>query len=124
MTAHRAMIAVIDDDPGVLESLANLLESAGYDVQLFESAEEFLQVRASVRVDCLISDIRMPGIGGLELLRVLQAEAQTLAVIMITARNFFDEMSLINTGARYVFYKPFDGAALLAAISKVLPTGD
>jgi FixJ family two-component response regulator len=69
--ARLQVIAIADDDPRVLESLGELLESAGYSVRLFNSADAFLRADAVNEIDALISDIRMPGVDGIELQRRL-----------------------------------------------------
>jgi FixJ family two-component response regulator len=110
----RAVVAVVDDDHRVLESLDNLLASVGYVVRLYPSGEEFLAARILHEVDCLISDIGMPGMSGVELLRVLRREAPDLPVILITARQ--EERTLAagrEMGASHIFRKPFNGAEVL-----------
>ena len=67
------VISVVDDDQSVRESLARLIRSVGFGVQVFESAEEFLSGSAGRQADCLILDIRMPGMNGFELQRELSA---------------------------------------------------
>src|SRR4029077_16248028 len=80
-------VAVIDDDERVLESLENLLESAGHTVCLFTSAQAFLKDEAFANVDCVISDIGMPAIDGFELERQAKAARPELHVILITGRQ-------------------------------------
>jgi FixJ family two-component response regulator len=80
-------VAVIDDDTRVLESLENLLESAGHTVRLFTSAQAFLKDEAFAKVDCVISDIGMPAIDGFELERLARTARPELPVILITGRQ-------------------------------------
>ena len=80
-------VAVIDDDERVLESLENLLESAGHTVCLFTSAQAFLKDEVFATVDCIISDIGMPTIDGFELERLARAARPGLPVILITGRQ-------------------------------------
>ena len=80
------LISIVDDDHSVRESLARLIRSVGFGVQIFESAEEFLSAGRDREPDCLILDIRMPGMNGLELHRHLSAGNRDLPVIFITRR--------------------------------------
>src|SRR3569833_1372425 len=94
------VVAIVDDDSRDLESLGELLESAGYAVRLFDSAEAFLQAGALAQIDALISDIRMPGVDGVELQRRVAIERPQLPVILITARTGIDLASLPRAGGR------------------------
>jgi FixJ family two-component response regulator len=121
MQLQTATVAIIDDDFPVLESLEELFASGGYDVQLHASAEEFLGSPSIDNINCLISDIGLPGLNGIELLVLLRAQRRALPVILITACR--EEQILrraIDSGARFVFVKPFDAEALLEAVAKVL----
>src|SRR4051812_42883996 len=80
-------VAVIDDDSRVLESLENLLESAGHTVRLFTSAQAFLKDEAFAKVDCVISDIGMSAIDGFELERLARTARPELPIILITGRQ-------------------------------------
>jgi FixJ family two-component response regulator len=112
-----AVLAVVDDDDRVLESLDDLLSSAGYRVHVYANAEQFLSQRPFQGIDCLVSDIMMPGMSGLELLKVVRAESPNLPVILITARRAEEVVdSAQKLGAAFVFTKPFDAAAVLDAI--------
>src|SRR5436305_1472953 len=117
MNLDQFVVGVVDDDPRVLESIEELLVSGGYTVLPFPSAELFLDANGFHRVDCLITDISMPGMSGWDLLDTAQAQPSPVPVILITAR---DEEILDKTmaakGARYLFRKPFDGRELLAAV--------
>src|SRR5215469_8182357 len=84
---RAALVAVVDDDGRVLESLDELLTFAGYRVRLYSSAEEFLSTRPFKEVVCLLSDIMMPGMGGLDLLQTVRTESPDLPVIFITAHG-------------------------------------
>ena len=114
------VIAVVDDDPRVLESLANLLESAGHSVRLFPSAAALLKNCAFAEMDCLISDISMPVIGGLELQRLAHVARPELPVILITGHELTDQATAASRGSQGFFRKPFNGQDLLAAVSKAL----
>ena len=88
MTDHprRSVIAVVDDDPGMLQSIKSLLNSADYEVRLFSTATGFLESGGLPEIDCLISDVAMPFMDGLELTRAVQAARPTLPVILVTGR--------------------------------------
>ena len=116
----KPVVAVIDDDYRVLESLADLLESAGYGVRLFASAKQFLDT-AFADVDCVISDIGMPELDGLALQQIIRNSRPTLPVILITGRHEFATAEReAARGGRLLFEKPFDRQELLAAIGSAL----
>jgi FixJ family two-component response regulator len=114
------VIAVVDDDPRVLESLANLLESAGHSVRLFPAAKALLENDAFAEIDCLISDIGMPSMDGLELQRLAQIARPELPVILITGRDLTDQAIAAIQGSQGFFRKPFNGQDLLAAVGRAL----
>ncbi len=111
----------VDDDARVRESITRLARSAGYDPLMFSSAEAVLESGALKRADCLITDVRMPGMDGLELQRRAKAESPSLPVIFISG-NVDDEVRhrALREGAVDFLYKPFDGEDLLRAIGKAL----
>jgi len=113
---HPYVIAIVDDDQRVLESLGELLESAGYAVRLFDSADAFLQADALKEIDALISDIRMPGVDGIELQQRVGSARPQLPVILITARSDVDLAGIPQPNNRGVFRKPVDAAELIKAI--------
>jgi FixJ family two-component response regulator len=119
-----AVVAVVDDDQGILKSLAYLLESADYGVLLFASGTEFLDSGAISEVACLISDIDMPGLDGFELLRQVHALRPRLPSILIT--GYPDRLTrlpeFLGTSAR-VFTKPFQGDELLDAVDEAVGRG-
>ena len=116
------VVAVVDDDHRILESLENLLESAGYAVRLFQSATELLKSGGFTGLDCLISDISMPVMDGFELQRLAKAARPELPVILITGRHEIpDHQSAAGQGHSGFFQKPFNSQDLLAAVSKALP---
>ena len=121
MPVGKSIIAVVDDDPRLIESLGELLESAGYSVQSFSSARSLLETEnALAEIDFLIADIGMPGIDGFELERLVKQACPELPVILITGRHeIADQQRAIARGNR-LFRKPFDGPQLLAAISQAL----
>ena len=116
----RFVVAVVDDDHRTLESLADLLEAAGYDVRLYSSATIIWKRDGLADIDCLISDIGMPDMDGFELRRLALSERPDLPVILITGRpEIRVRYSSILEHDRY-FEKPFDGQQLLAAIRRAL----
>jgi FixJ family two-component response regulator len=115
------IVAAVDDDFRVRESIKSLLESAGYAPLVFSSAEEFLQSGALARATCVISDVRMPGMDGIELQRHIRLERPALPVILISAHyNAEVRQMAIDEGAVDVLYKPFDATELLKIIQSAL----
>jgi FixJ family two-component response regulator len=119
----RHIVAAVDDDYRVRESIESLVASAGHTPLVFASAEEFLQSGAPELAICLITDVRMPGIDGLELQRRVRLQYPTLPVIFITA-HYDDEIRrrALSQGAAGFLHKPFDAADLLGAIELALST--
>jgi FixJ family two-component response regulator len=115
--AERHVVAAVDDDYRVRESIESLVASAGHTPLVFASAEEFLQSGAPELAICLITDVRMPGIDGLELQRRVGLQCPKLPVIFITA-HYDDEIRqrALSQGAAGFLHKPFDAADLLGAI--------
>jgi FixJ family two-component response regulator len=118
------IIALVDDDERVLQSLESLLESAGHAVRLFVSATALLESGSLADIDCLISDINMPVIDGLELSRVVHAARPELPVIFITGHPEMLNRSPPGPSHYQLFTKPFNGQELLAAVSDALRDPD
>jgi FixJ family two-component response regulator len=115
------MVAVIEDDESYRLAVQRLLKSAGLSVQVFDSAEAFLRSGQQHETGCLISDIRMPGMSGLELQSKLNSEDCHIPTIFITAHG--DEkmrLQAMRGGAVKFFVKPFDCDALLEAVRVAL----
>lgn len=115
------MITVVDDDKSVRKALCRLIKAAGYDVRAYESAEQFLAERTTADSDCLILDVHLPGISGLELQTHLAAANQVHPVVFITA--FDDEKACsqaLANGAIEFLQKPLDGNRLLEVIKAVV----
>ena len=111
------LISVVDDDDCVRESLQGLLRSVGFAVQVFASAEEFLHSDHLQQTHCLILDVRMPGMNGLELQRQLASTRCEIPVIFITAHgNETARTQALKNGAVAYLCKPFSEEALLNAI--------
>jgi FixJ family two-component response regulator len=118
VSSRRFLVAVVDDDKSVRESLPDLLRESGYAAQAFASAQELLDSGELVRVGCLILDITMPGMSGPELHQELRRRGRAVPVVFITAAG--DKTvrpRLLAQGAVDCLFKPFSETALLAAIS-------
>lgn len=110
-------ISIVDDDESVRDALKSLLESTGLNTRLFASAEEFLQSCNVQVTDCLIVDVRMGGMSGLELQAELIARKNQVPVIFITAHDDeYVRTRAMNAGAVGVLLKPFSEDALLNSI--------
>jgi FixJ family two-component response regulator len=117
----KPVIAVVDDDSRVRESLASLIESAGFTARVFALAKEFLQEDFMARTSCLITDVRMPGMDGLDLQRCVRLERPDLPVIFITAHHDDEvERCAFAQGAAFFIRKPFDAEELLRAVKIAL----
>ena len=115
------LISVVDDDESVREALCGLLRSVGFAVNSFASAEGFLASNQLESADCLVLDVRMPGMGGIELQRQLVAGHYEIPIIFVTA---YEEDGMraraLSGGARAVLIKPFSEEAILSAIHSAL----
>lgn len=114
------MVYVVDDDPGVGEALSSLLRANGRAVRTFTSGQEFLEFRREDFCACLILDLKMPGLGGLELQKLVSANT-SIPIVFITGRG--DVPSTVRAmkgGAIDFLTKPLDEAALLASVDKAL----
>ena len=113
------LVATVDDDHRVRESVRSVLESAGYETVTFESAETFLRSGALSSVTCIIADVRLPGIDGTELQRRIRLERRELPVIFITAHDDDDiRKQALRDGAVAFLLKPFDGGDLLEHVAR------
>lgn len=119
--AERTFIAVIDDDPSVRKALHRLLRVARMDVATFASGESFLVAALHRQPDCLVLDIRMPGMTGPELASRLLAARRSMPIVFITAHA--PEEIGQDSGAAEVLRKPFDDQALLDAIERAIRRG-
>jgi FixJ family two-component response regulator len=115
------LVAIVDDDDLMRSALRGLLKSAGMPAQEFSSAEEFLESGAQNETACLIADIRMPGMSGLELQAQLNAERCRIPTIFITAHGDARmRMQALRAGASEFLSKPFDDEALLQIVQAAL----
>jgi len=123
MTMHRnaSFVAIIDDDDLMRSALQGLLKEAGFSARAFGSAEEFLGSDEHRHAACLIADIRMPGMSGLELQARLNAEAIRIPTIFITAHGDARmRMQALRAGAVEFLTKPFDDEVLLDSLRAAL----
>jgi FixJ family two-component response regulator len=115
------VVAIVDDDDLMRSALQGLLKAVGLPAQAFASAEEFLKSGQQQQTACLIADIRMPGMSGLELQAQLNAEQCRIPTIFITAHG--DErmrMQALRAGAVEFLTKPFDNKALIESVRAAL----
>jgi two-component system response regulator FixJ len=121
MSSDKPVVHVIDDDEAVRQSLAFLLGTAGLDARTYESASGFLELAPTVKSGCVITDVRMPGITGIELLRRLRELKLALPVIVITGHGDVPlAVEAMKIGAIDFLEKPFDDEVLLACVRSAL----
>ncbi len=121
MASDAHLVLVVDDDKAILEVIEARLDAAGYVVRTASSAEQALESLAGQPVDLVVSDVKMPGMGGEGLLREVLEKWPEVPVILLTAfGNIPDAVSSIRTGAADYLTKPFDGQELLARIKDIL----
>jgi two-component system response regulator FixJ len=119
--SNSQVVHVIDDDVAVRQSLAFLLSTAGFAVRVHESATAFLEVLPATQVGCIVTDIRMPEMDGLELQRRLRASKIGVPVIVITGHGDVAlAVEAMKAGAADFIEKPFDDEVLLGAIRSAL----
>jgi FixJ family two-component response regulator len=120
---QRPLVAVIDDDISVRESVPGLLQHAGLAAQAFASAEEFLAADVTGATDCLVLDVGLPGISGAELQKELARRGTRIPIVFITANE--DKalhLRLLADGAVACLSKPFSDRALIEAVEAALGT--
>jgi FixJ family two-component response regulator len=121
MTETRLLVSVVDDDESVRESLPDLLGEFGFSVRAFSSAEEFLASDCVDQTKCLILDIAMPGMTGLELQQELKQRRKEIPIIFITAqRDETIRFQVLGQGAAECLFKPFSDTALSDAVNAAL----
>jgi len=118
------VVSIVDDDASLRRSVGNLLSSVGFRVETFVSAEEFLSSIHRENIGCLVLDLRMAGMSGLDLLRHLAAVGSPIPVVILTGHGDDEarERSL-HAGAVAFLKKPFQGDALLDAVRTALHHG-
>jgi len=121
MNTTSQLVTVVDDDESVRESLPDLIREFGFSVNSFASAEEFLRSDSLHSTDCLILDIKMPGMSGPDLQIELQRRQRQIPIVFITAHaDETDRNGLIKQGAVDCLFKPFSETDLLAAVNAAL----
>ena len=117
-------ICVVDDDRSVRLAIRSLLESVGMAVEDFASAEDFLDYAADESVGCLVLDVRMPGIGGLDLFQILGERGRNIPVVFVTGHGDVPmSVRAMKQGAIDFLQKPFNEQELLDAVGKALEEG-
>jgi len=120
MEPTKEMVYIVDDDPRVREALSSLLRASGKGVRMFSSGQDFLDFRREDSCACLILDLKMPGLGGLEVQRSISAKT-SIPVIFITGRGDIPStVTAMKGGAIDFLTKPVDEAALLASVERAL----
>ena len=121
MGDDRRVVCIVDDDASLRRSLRNLLMSVGFRVETFQSAELFLESVPRENPGCVVLDLRMPGMSGLDLLRQLAASGSRIPVIILTAHGDDEtRRRSLQAGAVAFLEKPFQSAALLDAVRTAL----
>jgi FixJ family two-component response regulator len=121
MSKPDMLIAVIDDDDSFRVAMEGLLRSMGYKTLAFSSAETFLASPDGERADCILSDIQMPGMSGIELKQRLDEQHRLAPVIMVTARTEPTiRQQAIQSGAACLLRKPFEMQTLVDCLGRVL----
>ena len=121
MSAAESTVFVVDDEPSVRKSLGRLLKAAGYRVEAFASAREFLQRDPDFGVSCLVLDVQMPELNGLELQQALMETDRSLPIIFITGHGDIPmSVHAMKAGALDFLSKPIDEKDLLGAIARAL----
>ena len=114
-------ISIVDDDESIREALKSLLGSVGFSAEVFASAEEFLNSSRQEETECLILDVWMPGMSGLELQSALAAADSRVPIIFISAHDDAEVRTrALNAGAVDFLHKPFSEEALLSGIQSAL----
>jgi FixJ family two-component response regulator len=118
---NNKVVAIVDDDAAVRVALEGLLRSAGLSARAFDSAETFIESGQQFQTGCLIADIRMPGMSGLELQGKLNAENCSIPIVFITAHGDAQmRMQALRAGAVEFLSKPFNDETLLETVRAAL----
>ncbi|HSS31543.1 MAG TPA: response regulator [Nitrospiraceae bacterium] len=117
----RSLLSVVDDDEMLRESLPDLLREVGFEARAFSSGQEFLSSQYVDETSCLILDVAMPGMSGLDVQQELKRRGQAIPIIFITGQKDEDvREKAFRQGAVKFLYKPFSDNALLDAVNEVL----
>jgi len=118
---HEPMVHIVDDDDAIRNALSLLMQTENIPYQTYASAEEFLDQHAQLKLGCLLLDVRMPGMNGLELLDLLNKQNISIPVIFITGHGDISmAVRAMKAGATDFIEKPFDNERLLGLVSKCL----
>jgi FixJ family two-component response regulator len=121
---NKGKISIVDDDDSIRRATKALLRSVGYEVETFGSAESFLESDALRETECLVLDVRMPGIDGLELQRRLNQAKSQVPIIFVTAHDDRSHRrTAMEAGAANFFRKPFEGTAFVTAVQDAVRNG-
>jgi len=121
MGSQLATVYIVDDDPSVLKALARIIKTAGYRIRTFNRASAFLDCRILKGPNCLVTDLRMPGISGLELQREMAARNINMPVVFLTGHGDVpSSVEAIKAGALDFLTKPVRGGTLLGAVQKAV----
>jgi FixJ family two-component response regulator len=116
-----ALVGIVDDDPSVRKGLARLVRAAGYQVEVFASAREFLTRPQQDDPCCLLLDVRMPGLTGLELQEALGVAGRRMSIVLVSGHgDVVGSVKAMKSGAIDFLTKPVDAAALLGAIERAV----
>lgn len=122
--SNAPLIAVVDDDEAIREALDDLLRSTGFRCQPFVSAEDFLAHADRADIACIILDVRMPGLSGLDLQERLNADGGHPPILFMTSyADHATRMRALGGGARDVLGKPVDGHVLIASLNSAMAAG-
>ncbi len=116
----KPTVFIVDDDEGIRDLLSLMIEKEGYAVETFDSAESFLRGHVAQAPRCLLTDVDLPGISGLELLEGLAGKHNLPIIVMSGRTDQLISAKAINSGAIDFFQKPFDGFELIARINQVM----
>jgi len=120
-----SIVFLVDDEPGMLKALGRLLLAEGFDVQAYRSAEEFLRAHQATEAGCLVLDIAMPGIDGLELQQRLTLNGSRMSIVFLTGHGDIPmSVRAIKAGAIDFLTKPVNDAQLLTAIRSALSNAE
>jgi len=124
VSGARELVCVVDDDQSVRRSLRRLFKSAGYAAETFASAEDYLAREIFKGPICLVLDVRMPGLNGLELQKTLESRGACEQIVFITGHNDVPTCTqAMKNGAVDFLMKPFDGSELIEAVKRALGRG-
>jgi len=117
-TSTARLVAIVDDDDQMVHAMQRVLEMAGYATQLFGSAETFLDSGKACQAACLVIDVRLPGISGVELHQRLRAGGNRVPTVFVTAFDDWRRRGLQLIGADTCLVKPFPAESLVQAVSR------